>query len=132
MVGFPVGFLTVGERNEIGVVAIRGRSRRANTLKVESFAGRKFRDFASFLVVRESLYPRNRSCKAIRESLYPRIFLKNGYSRKFVPANFFQKWTLAKVCTREFFLKMESRESLYPRIIAYKRVSQNFIPVTSL
>ena len=31
------------------------------TLLVESFAGTNFRDFANFLVVRESLYPHNRS-----------------------------------------------------------------------
>ena len=37
------------------------------TLKVESFAGRNFRDFVNFLVVRESLYPRNRTLGAIRE-----------------------------------------------------------------
>ena len=42
------------------------------TLRVESFAGRKFRDFASFLVARESLYSWNRSEKGIRESLSPR------------------------------------------------------------
>ena len=42
------------------------------TLKVETFAGRNFRDFANFFVDRESLYPRNRGYEAIRESLYPR------------------------------------------------------------
>ena len=46
------------------------------TLKVESFAGRNFRDFANFSVVRESLYPRNRNFQVVRESLYPRNFLK--------------------------------------------------------
>ena len=38
------------------------------TLKVESFEGRNFRDFANFSVVRESLYPRNRSVQVIRDS----------------------------------------------------------------
>ena len=31
------------------------------TLKVETFAGRNFRDFGSSSVVRESLYPQNRT-----------------------------------------------------------------------
>ena len=47
-----------------------------STLKVESFAGRNFRDFANFSIFRESLYPRNRSFQVVRESLYPRNFLK--------------------------------------------------------
>ena len=47
-----------------------------NTLKVESFAGKNFRDFANFSVVRESLYPRNHNFQVVRESLYPRNFLK--------------------------------------------------------
>ena len=37
------------------------------TLKVESFVGRKFRDFARFSGTRESLYPRNRTFMGIRE-----------------------------------------------------------------
>ena len=41
-----------------------------STLKVESFAGRNFRDFASFLGVRESLYPRNRTFIGVREILH--------------------------------------------------------------
>ena len=41
--------------------------KKAFTLKVETFAGRNFRDFANFLVVRESLYPRNRTFEFIRE-----------------------------------------------------------------
>ena len=49
---------------------------KTTTLKVESFAGRNFRDFANFSVVRESLYPRNRSFQVVRESLSPRNFLK--------------------------------------------------------
>ena len=44
------------------------------TLKVESFASRNFRDFANFSVVRESLYPQNRSFKAIHESSCPTTF----------------------------------------------------------
>ena len=44
------------------------------TLKVESFAGTNFRDFTNFLVVRESLYTRNRSVQLIRESLHMRNF----------------------------------------------------------
>ena len=40
------------------------------TLKVESFAGRNFRDFASFLGVRESLYPRDRTFIGVREILH--------------------------------------------------------------
>ena len=58
------------------------------TLKVESFAGRNFRNFANFSVVRESLYPRNRSFQIIRESLYPQNFLKFEDSRMFIPAKF--------------------------------------------
>ena len=46
------------------------------TLKVESFAGRNFSDFANFLVVCESLYPRNLNFQVVRESLYPRNFRK--------------------------------------------------------
>ena len=42
------------------------------TLKVESFAGRKFRDFANFFVDRESLYPRNLILALdVRKSLSP-------------------------------------------------------------
>ena len=37
------------------------------TLLVETFAGRNFRDFANFLGVRESLYPRNRTFEFIRQ-----------------------------------------------------------------
>ena len=37
------------------------------TLKVESFVGRNFRDFANFQGVRESLYPRNRTFIGVRE-----------------------------------------------------------------
>ena len=37
------------------------------TLKVEIFAGRNFRDFASFLGFCESLYPRNRTFIGVRE-----------------------------------------------------------------
>ena len=48
----------------------------ATTLKVESFAGRNFRDFANFSVVHESLYPRNCSFQVVRECLYPGNFLK--------------------------------------------------------
>ena len=55
---------------------LRGDSKFEITLKVESFAGRNFRDFASFSVVRESLYPQNRSFQVFCESLYPRNFLK--------------------------------------------------------
>ena len=44
------------------------------TLKVEIFAGTNFRDFSTFSVVRESLYPRNRIVQVIRENLYPRNF----------------------------------------------------------
>ena len=40
------------------------------TLKVESFAGRNFRDFANFYGVRESLYPRNRTFIGLREILH--------------------------------------------------------------
>ena len=40
------------------------------TLKVESFAGRNIRDFASFLGVPESLYPRNRPFIGVRETLH--------------------------------------------------------------
>ena len=47
-----------------------------STSKVEIFAGRNFRDLANFSVVRESLYPQNRSFQVVRESLYPRNFLK--------------------------------------------------------
>ena len=49
------------------------------TLKVESFAGRKFRDFAIFFVDRESLYPRNRTFMKVREILLkkpPKMALK--------------------------------------------------------
>ena len=42
----------------------------SHTLKVKSFAGRNFRDFASFLGVRESLYPRNRTFIGVREILH--------------------------------------------------------------
>ena len=48
---------------------------KATTLLVESFAGTNFRDFANCLVVRESLYPQDRSVHVICESLYPRNFL---------------------------------------------------------
>ena len=48
----------------------------STTLKVGSFPGRNFRDFANFLVVRESLYPLNCSFQVVRESLYLRNFLK--------------------------------------------------------
>ena len=50
-----------------------------STLKVESFAGRKFRDFAIFFVDRESLYPRNRTFMKVREILLkktPKMALK--------------------------------------------------------
>ena len=60
----------------------------AITLKVESFAGRKFRDFAKFL-----------------------SFAK-VYTREIVVARPF-----AKVNTREIFLKMGPREILYPKIL---------------
>ena len=40
------------------------------TLKVESFAGRNFRDFANFYGVRESVYPRNRTFIGVREILH--------------------------------------------------------------
>ena len=46
------------------------------TLKVETFAGRNFRDFTNFSVVCESLYPRNRSFHVVCVSLYPRNFLE--------------------------------------------------------
>ena len=50
-----------------------------DTLKVESFAGRKFRDFAIFFADRESLYPPNRTFMKIREILLektPKMVLK--------------------------------------------------------
>ena len=59
------------------------------TLKVESFAGRNFRDFASFSVVRESLYTRNRSFQVVRESLYLLDFL--NFFEKLKPEFFFKK-----------------------------------------
>ena len=49
------------------------------TLKVESFVGRKFRDFAIFFADRESLYPPNRTFIKIREILLektPKMVLK--------------------------------------------------------
>ena len=49
-------------------------SHSGNTLFVESFAGTNFCDFAKFLVVRKSLYPRNRIAQVIRKSLYPQNF----------------------------------------------------------
>ena len=47
-----VSCISAGGRNIYGEAGV-GQS---NTLKVESFAGRNFRDFANFSVVRESLY----------------------------------------------------------------------------
>ena len=47
------------------------------TLKVESFAGRNFRDFANFSFVRESLYPRNFLKFG---KIKTKAFFKNGVS----------------------------------------------------
>ena len=51
-------FLQKCVKNKLIPKSLRNRSNRgkevANTLKVESFAGRKFRDFAIFFVDRES------------------------------------------------------------------------------
>ena len=69
------------------------------TLKVENFAGRNFRDFANFLVVRESLYPRNGSFHVVCESLYPQnflTFLKVKTLENGLPTAISQVQTLAK------------------------------------
>ena len=65
-----------GEGVDTHALICRGRCYIKSTLKVESFTGRNFRDFANFLVVRENLYPRNSSFQVVRESLYPQNFLK--------------------------------------------------------
>ena len=72
---------------------IQGQNK--TTLLVESFAGTNFRDFANPLVVRESLYQRNRSFQFVRESLYPQNF---------------QIFKLLNI--REIFWKFEHCESL--------------------
>ena len=70
------------------------------TLKVESFAGRNFRDFASFLGVRESLYPRNRTFTGVRERLLEKSLQMAS-----------KKENLTKIC--------HVRESLYPRNLIF-------------
>ena len=70
-----------------------------STLLVKSFAGINFRDFANSLVVRESLYPRNRSVYIIRESLYLWNF-SNFWAREIFflyPRNFL------KICFKIFW-----------------------------
>ena len=71
------------------------------TLLVETFTGRNFRDFANFLVVRKSLYLRNRTFEFIREKSMKR---KN---------KIWEKWHEIKKMQLKFpsFAKVYTRET---------------------
>ena len=57
-------------QNRMQIESVYMNSPKSTTLKVESFAGRNFRDFANFCGVRESLYPQNRTFIGVREMLH--------------------------------------------------------------
>ena len=106
------------------------------TLRVESFAGRKFRDFASFLVARESLYSWNRSEKGVRESLSPQNdtfkglheistekLLKWDHNKKI-----WQKFAVfAKVYTHKIHLTTQSRKFIPAKLNFHLWRSRKFI-----